>query len=264
VEFLFVLPLVLAVGYELGDDVLRAARLTGQLRASEAALRQSEHRMTLAAEAARELSGRLINAQEDERRRIARELHDGIGQNLTAIKHQLAVLQAQLPAAATEESRRLGNCIDLCAQTLEDTRQLSRLLRPQVLDDLGLEAALHWLARSVQDQGKLQVAVHLESTPALDPELQTLLFRVCQEALTNVARHARASDALVRLDHRGGRLLLTVWDNGGGFDVAAAAGLSGMRERLALYGGALRLDSDPETGTWLRASVPLSAMGARP
>lgn len=212
-----------------------------------------------------------LRVQEDERRRIARELHDGIGQNLTAIKHQLAVLQSRLPEAATEESSQLGNCIELCAQTLEDTRQLSRLLRPQVLDDLGLEAALNWLARSVQGKDGLQVAVHLEPLPALDAELQTLLFRVCQEALANVVRHACASDALVRLDYRGGRVLLTVWDNGGGFDVSVAdlaarggggAGLSGMRERLALYGGALRIDSDAESGTWLRASVPAAGVAA--
>jgi len=208
-----------------------------------------------------------LRVQEDERRRIARELHDGIGQNLTAIKHQLAVLQAQLPAA---EAERIGACIELCAQTLEDTRQLSRLLRPQVLDDLGLEAALHWLARSVQAPGKLEVAVHLEALPELDAEVQTLLFRVCQEALSNVVKHANASDAMLRLGARAGYVQLTVWDNGPGFDVAnaagagrrgTAAGLSGMRERLALYGGELRVDSDADSGTWLRASVPVALPG---
>jgi two-component system NarL family sensor kinase len=208
-----------------------------------------------------------LRVQEDKRRRIARELHDGIGQNLTAIKHQLAVLQAQAPADTAE---RIGACIELCAQTLEDTRQLSRLLRPQVLDDLGLQAALHWLARSVQAPGKLQVAVHLDPVPELDAEVQTLLFRVCQEALANVVKHAQASDALLRLGARAGRVQLTVWDNGAGFDVEAAAsagrrglaaGLSGMRERLALYGGELRVDSDADSGTWLRASVPVQSPG---
>ena len=211
-----------------------------------------------------------LRVQEDERRRIARELHDGIGQNLTAIKHQLAVLQAQMPASAAGEAERLGACIELCAQTLEDTRQLSRLLRPQVLDDLGLDAALNWLARSVQKPGRLQVGVHLDPVPELDPELQTLLFRVCQEALANVIKHSSASDALLRLGARGGRIQLTVWDNGMGFDPGAAAGaasrgaaagLSGMRERLALYGGQLRVDSDADAGTWLRASVPVAMAG---
>jgi signal transduction histidine kinase len=211
-----------------------------------------------------------LRVQEDERRRIARELHDGIGQNLTAIKHQLAMLQAQLRAASDAGAERVGACIDLCAQTLEDTRQLSRLLRPQVLDDLGLGAALHWLARTLEGSGRLHVAVHLEEVPALDPEIQTLLFRVTQEALANVVKHANASDALVRLSTRGGRVSLTVWDNGSGFDVAAAeagarqgrgAGLAGMRERLALYGGALRIDSEPDSGTWLRISVPAGIVG---
>jgi two-component system sensor histidine kinase UhpB len=212
-----------------------------------------------------------LRVQEDERRRIARELHDGIGQNLTAIKHQLAMLQAQLQDSTDAGAERVGACIELCAQTLEDTRQLSRLLRPQVLDDLGLGAALHWLARTLEGQGGLQVAVHLEEVPALDAEIQTLLFRVAQEALANVVRHARASDALLRLGARGGRVSLTVWDNGSGFDVEAAesaarqgrgAGLSGMRERLALYGGALRIDSGAESGTWLRISVPATLPGA--
>jgi signal transduction histidine kinase len=210
-----------------------------------------------------------LRVQEDERRRIARELHDGIGQNLTAIKHQLAVLQAQLPEGSTEAGR-LGACIELCAQTLEDTRQLSRLLRPQVLDDLGLQAALHWLARSVQAPGKLEVAVHIDALPELDAEVQTLLFRVSQEALANVVKHANASDAMLRLGARAGYVQLTVWDNGPGFDVASAAGagrrglaagLSGMRERLALYGGELRVDSDADSGTWLRASVPVQLPG---
>ena len=210
-----------------------------------------------------------LRVQEDERRRIARELHDGIGQNLTAIKHQLAMLQSQLREAPGAE--RVGACIELCAQTHEDTRQLSRLLRPQVLDDLGLGAALHWLARTLEGSGGLQVAVHVEELPALDAEVQTLLFRVTQEALANVVKHARASDALVRLAVRGGRVALTIWDNGEGFDVAAAeaaasqgrgSGLAGMRERLALYGGALRIDSAPESGTWVRISVPAGAGGA--
>lgn len=212
-----------------------------------------------------------LRVQEDERRRIARELHDGIGQNLTAIKHQLAMVQAQLRGASADGAERVGTCIELCAQTLEDTRQLSRLLRPQVLDDLGLGAALHWLARTLEGNGRLQVAVHLEEVPTLDPEIQTLLFRVSQEALANVVKHANASDALLRLAVRGGRVSLTIWDNGTGFDVAAAesaarqgrsSGLAGMRERLALYGGALRIDSEADSGTWVRISVPAHVGGA--
>jgi signal transduction histidine kinase len=210
------------------------------------------------------LARSVFRVQEDERRRIARELHDGIGQNLTALKHQMAMARATLPADAPALAA-LDAGLALCAQTLEDTRQLSRLLRPQVLDDLGLEAALHWLVRSVAGPG-LQVELRVDPLPPLGADLETLLFRVAQEGLGNIVRHARAGDAMLRVARRGGLLQLTIWDNGVGFEPARAlekgsaglaAGLSGMRERLRLHGGELQLESGGDTGTWLRASVPL-------
>lgn len=216
----------------------------------------------------RRLARSVMRVQEDERRRIARELHDGVGQNLAALKHQLALLQPALPGPDRD---RIAGCLRLCAQTLEDTRQLSRLLRPQVLDDLGLVPALQWLARSVEGAGTLAVEVQAEDAPTLDAESQTVLFRVAQEALANIARHSGASHALVRLGRRAGLAVMTVWDDGKGFDVAAAeqrarrseaGGLSGMRERLRLHGGQLQVESSPE-GTRLRATLPLGA-GAEP
>jgi signal transduction histidine kinase len=212
------------------------------------------------------LARSVYRVQEDERRRIARELHDGIGQNLTALKHQLAMIDSQMAPGQDDLRERLSASIALCAQTLEDTRQLSRLLRPQILDDLGLEAALRWLARSVEGNGKLRIELGIEKLPPLDPDLQTLLFRIAQEALANVVRHSQASDVLLRLAPHGGRVLLTVWDNGIGFEPAAAAtaasagtsaGLAGMRERTRLYGGDLHIESGADTGTWLRASLPM-------
>lgn len=215
------------------------------------------------------LARSVFRVQEDERRRIARELHDGLGQNLTAIKHQLAIVRASLPDDAMQAAQ-LDACLVLCTQTLEDTRQLSRLLRPQVLDDLGLEAALHWLVRSVSGE-RLRVELQVEPLPDLDADLQTLLFRVAQEALANVVRHAQAQDAILRLSQRAGLLQLTVWDDGVGFDTrkalqagsaGLAAGLSGMRERLRLHDGTLQLDSGGGNGTWLRASLPLPPAAA--
>ena len=211
--------------------------------------------------------GRAVyRVQEDERRRIARELHDGIGQNLTALKLQLAMATELLAPGQTAAHEQLQASIGLCTQTLEDTRELSRLLRPQVLDDLGLEAALRWLSRSVEVNAALRIELELAPMPALDGDLQTLLFRITQEALTNVVRHARASEVLLRLATRANRVMLTIWDNGVGFDTRAAAsgasegrhaGLSGMRERARLYGGDVQIESGTDTGTWLRASVPL-------
>lgn len=214
------------------------------------------------------LARSVFRVQEDERRRLARELHDGIGQNLTALKHQLALLGAQLEPARVDLQQRLQASLQLCTQTLADTRALSRLLRPQILDDLGLDAALQWLARTLGEGGKPVIELELEPLPALDAEVQTLLFRVAQEALGNIRRHAEADRAVLRLDCRANWLRLTVWDDGRGFDPGAAlqaasaghsAGLAGMRERLALFGGHLRIDSGDERGTRLLATLPLPA-----
>ncbi|WP_242102830.1 sensor histidine kinase [Lysobacter sp. M2-1] len=237
---------------ELPLDALRAQyqRLLQRLEANEREFRR--------------LGRAVWNVQEDERRRLARELHDGLGQNLTALKHRLAQLLADLPAEAAPLRERLGAAVDLCGDALEDTRQLSRLLRPPILDDLGLAAALQWLARSIDASGPMRVVTELEPLPPLDGELQTLLFRVAQEALNNASKHARAQSVLLRLVARGGELQLQVIDDGIGCDVeqalrAGGSGLPGMRERLRLYGGRLELRSAAGQGTRLRAVVPLPA-----
>lgn len=210
----------------------------------------------------RRLGRAVWNVQEDERRRLARELHDGLGQNLTALKHRLAGLLDELPEQAAPLRERLSAAVELCSDALEDTRELSRLLRPPILDDLGLAAALQWLARSVDASGPMQVVTELEPLPPLDGELQTLLFRVAQEALNNASKHARAGSVLLRLVARGDELQLQVIDDGVGCDIdralgAGGSGLGGMRERLRLYGGRLELRSAPAQGTRLRAVVPV-------
>lgn len=212
----------------------------------------------------RRLGRSVWRVQEDERRRLARELHDGVGQNLTAIKHRLASITAMLPEQDLAAREALEAAMALCTDTLEDTRQLSRLLRPPVLDDLGLEAALRWLARSQGEASGLAIDVDIGALPALDGDLQTLLFRVAQEALNNIAKHARARNVLVRVVVRGGLLQMQVADDGRGCDPEAAirsggSGLGGMRERLRLYDGQLELHSAPGEGTRLRAVVPLQA-----
>jgi len=211
----------------------------------------------------RRLGRAVWRVQEDERRRLARELHDGIGQNLTALKHRLSALSDALPASDTAVRQGLDAAIALCSDTLEDTRNLSRLLRPPILDDLGLEAALRWLVRSQGESSGLEITLELEPLPPLDNDLQTLLFRVAQEALNNVAKHAAARTVLLRLVARGGLLQLQVADDGRGCDPEFAgksggSGLGGMRERLRLYDGRLELHSTPGEGTRLRAVVPLA------
>ncbi|TZF87201.1 sensor histidine kinase [Cognatilysobacter lacus] len=210
----------------------------------------------------RRLGRSVLRVQEDERRRLARDLHDGIGQNLTALKHRLAQLRDSV-GAHTPLHDSLEAAIQLCAGTLEDTRELSRLLRPPILDDLGLEPALRWLGRSIGESAGISIAVEIEPLPPLDGERETLLFRVAQEALNNIAKHARAHSVLLRLVEREGQVQLQVVDDGIGFDPAATAGgsgLSGMRERLRLFQARLEVHSAPGDGTRIRAVVPLQGL----
>lgn len=212
----------------------------------------------------RRLGRAVWRVQEDERRRLARELHDGLGQNLTALKHRLAQLGGELAPQQSALREKLEAAIKLCSEALDDTRNLSRLLRPPILDDLGLEPALRWLARSIEQSLGMTVVVEIEPLPVLDGELQTLFFRVAQEALNNAGKHAAAGSVLLRLVERDQQLQLQVIDDGCGFEVEQAAGAGGsglgsMRERLRLYGGRLELRSSPGHGTRLRAVVPLDA-----
>ncbi|MFC0678932.1 sensor histidine kinase [Lysobacter korlensis] len=216
----------------------------------------------------RRLGRAVWRVQEDERRRLARELHDGVGQNLTALKHRLSQLDDALPAEGPARAH-LEAAMSLCSDTLDDTRNLSRLLRPPILDDLGLEAALRWLARSLGEASGLDITLDLQPLPPLDGELQTLLFRVAQEALNNAVKHAAAQTVIVRLVAREGMLQLQVADDGRGCEPARAlqsggSGLGGMRERLRLYDGRLELHSAPGEGTRVRALVPLAPRGATP
>lgn len=210
----------------------------------------------------RRLGRAVWKVQEDERRRIARDLHDGVGQNLTALKHRLHELDAALPPQHDALRGPLAAALALCGDTLEDTRELSRLLRPPILDDLGLEAALRWLVRSQGQRSGIEVSLDIDPLPPLDDELQTLLFRVTQEALTNASKHAAAGHVRVRLRLRDAGLRLDIHDDGRGCDPATALasggnGLSGMRERLRLYGGQLQLRSAAGAGMRVSARVPL-------
>lgn len=199
--------------------------------------------------------------QEDERRRLARDLHDGLGQNLTALTHQLGLLIDQLPAEQAAARTQAERALEICRSTLDDTRQMSRLLRPQVLDDFGLYTALQWLCRTVSGSSGLQCELQIDHEPELDVELATVVFRVVQEALTNVVRHAGAQRADVRLGLRGQWLQIEVQDDGSGLPDPSAAtlgsGLGGMRERLRLFNGELSLQPGDPKGLRVRALLPL-------
>jgi two-component system sensor histidine kinase UhpB len=217
----------------------------------------------------RSLAKAVWKVQEDERRRLARELHDGLGQTLTALTNQLERLQQKIGAQAGDAgglADQVAGSVELARLALNESREMSRLLRPPVLDDLGLPAALSWLARTLEQRAGLRVELTLDGIEErLDPDLETLVFRLVQEALTNVLRHAGVDRAAVEVRHAGEGLELRVTDHGRGFDPQAAlapgaaatgSGLRGMRDRLELFGGRLDLTSAPGQGTRLSAVIP--------
>ncbi|HEY0181059.1 MAG TPA: sensor histidine kinase [Dokdonella sp.] len=208
--------------------------------------------------------------QEDERRRIAHELHDGIGHNVTALIHLIGEALAALPDGDATRAVRHGleRAGAIAAATLDDTRTLSRLLRPQILDDLGLEPALRWLVRTFAETHALEVALHVDG-PAdeLDGDRRTLVFRVAQEALANVARHAQARRVEVALVCADGHASLSVRDDGRGADPrralarsgeGASSGLGGMHERVRLFGGSLHVESEAGAGFAVTVRFPIS------
>ncbi|HOW67194.1 MAG TPA: histidine kinase [Candidatus Paceibacterota bacterium] len=213
----------------------------------------------------RALSSRLVDVQEAERRFLAHELHDEIGQVLTGLKLTLEMVRK--PGTRSRDII-LTEAVGMVDDLMQRVRQLSLDLRPQMLDDLGLMPALDWLFSRFQKQAGLRV--HFQHTPLkgrLPPQLETAVFRIVQEALTNVVRHADVSEATVRLwrDNHDRTLGVQVHDSGAGFDVdqvlnaRASSGLAGMRERAVLLGGQFILDSIPKTGTRLTVLLPLAA-----
>jgi len=211
------------------------------------------------------LSRRLVEAQETERRNIARELHDEIGQALTVMQLNL---QAMLLSPGMEAvSPRLNETLEEVERVLEQVRDISLDLRPSILDDLGLEPALRWYTERQAALVELKVKFHADRLEQrLDPMIETECFRVAQEALTNVVRHARAKAVTVELRKEDGQLHLRVCDDGVGFDVApvreqavrgTSLGLLSMEERASLAGGGLEFKSNPGLGTEVHAWFPL-------
>jgi two-component system sensor histidine kinase UhpB len=234
-------------------DITERQRTQLALERLNRELEQSHERL-------RALSRRLLEVQEEERGRLARDLHDDIGQALTALKIQLESLP---------RSGRIDDCVETTRHTIERVRQLSLSLRPSQLDDLGLAAALRGhLDRQARVAGLAPHFDALEAPAEMAPETETACFRVAQEAINNVLRHAQARNLWVHLALVGGELTLSVRDDGRGFDVesvrrragsAGSLGLVGMEERVALVGGSFELRSLPGKGTVMLATFPLDS-----
>jgi signal transduction histidine kinase len=212
------------------------------------------------------LSSQLLTAQEEERRSIARELHDEVGQVLTAIKVELASAQRRIESAGGDADA-LKPVRSIADGALSTVRDLSHLLHPAMLDDLGLPAAIEWYAKGFERRHDVRVELLQERMDErLTADTETAVFRIVQEALTNVAKHAQATRCRIYLQRLPHTLLATIEDDGVGFDPAAAAagprrglGLISIRERVAQVRGELRLEAAPGKGTRLTVELPAVA-----
>ena len=205
----------------------------------------------------RESGRRAVDAQEQERRRLALELHDEVGQTLTGVVLGLDGLQQAVPPELTGRVQRLQETV---REGAEHVREIARGLRPEALEEFGLRAALVSLLSSVADTSGLRVHRRIAGTlPTLAPEVELVVYRVAQESLTNVVRHAHATQVEVMLEHRDGSLELRVRDDGNGIEPAATAsprGLRGMRERAAYVGGRFTVRRVDPQGTEVSLGVP--------
>ncbi len=206
----------------------------------------------------RESTRLVLAAQEAERLRIAQELHDQVGQTLTAVLLQLSRIHARVPSGLRAD---VDEVQDAARASLEDVRRIAIELRPEALDDLGLPSALEALANGFAQRSGLRVIRRIKiDLPPVSPETELVIYRVAQEALTNVARHAGTDEAELTLNTDDGQLALTVSDRGCGLqdDQAEGAGMRGMRERATLIGAQLRIERDPSgDGTRLRLVIPV-------
>jgi len=211
---------------------------------------------------AQELSARLLSAQEEERRNISRELHDEVGQSLSALLMEAGHAAASVPSGEGEVRRHVDSIKRLAESSVQVIRNMTLLLRPSMLDDFGLVPALEWHAREVSKRTGLLVLVNAEETASELPEEQkTCIYRVAQEALHNCARHSHAQRVNVEVSRKNGSVFLSVEDDGQGFDArrVRGLGLAGMAERVHHLGGEFRVNSRPGSGTQVEVELPLSA-----
>jgi signal transduction histidine kinase len=242
--------------------------LVAELRARQTAeqtAKQAEQIARKSEEASRRLSGRLLQLQDEERRRFARELHDSLGQYLVSLKMNLSLLLNR----PGESHGLLAESIKLVDDSITETRTLSYLLHPPMLDEAGFASAANWYVNGFAQRSGIQVKVNIsEDHPRLPSEVELALFRILQECLTNIHKHAKSTIAEVTVDVQAGEVCLTIGDNGKGIPnelltrfqsdgTDTGVGLSGMRERVSELGGQLRIHSSP-AGTTIAAVIPLA------
>lgn len=225
-----------------------------------------------AEELLRSLSARLLQTQDEERRRIARELHDSAGQLLVGLDINLVTVTREAEKLSSNASRALSESMGLVKELSAELRNISHLLHPPLLDEAGLPAAIRWYVERFSQRSKISVGIHLASNLGRLPrEIETTIFRIIQESLTNVHRHSGSTTAEVHLTRERGRITVKICDNGKGLEsrdyrfsgsVTPGVGIQGMRERVRQLGGQFEIRSG-ETGTSITAMLPLDEVVAK-
>jgi len=239
-------------------------RVNEELRGEIAERRYAEEQFKETLAQLRALAGRLQSVREEERASIAREIHDELGQACTAIKMDLALIGRKITKRQTQLRAKIESSMRLVDDMIGTLRRISSDLRPRTLDDLGLAAALEWQGQEFEKRTGIKCHLVLPQEPLnLDPEKSTAIFRIFQESLTNVTRHAQATSVEARLEIEEDQLVFRVHDNGKGFDPEEAKakkslGLVGMQERALLLQGEVRIEGVPGSGTTMTLRIPWS------
>jgi PAS domain S-box-containing protein len=238
-------------------------RVNQELRTEIAERERAEAQLRTSLDQLRALAARLQTVREEERTSMAREIHDELGQACTAIKMDLALIRRRLTKKQSQLRAKVDSSVQLVDDMIATLRRIASELRPRTLDDLGLPAALESQAQEFESRSGIPCSVTLPHEPlTLDPDSSTAVFRIFQESLTNVARHAHATRVEARLERAHDRLVFQVSDNGRGFDrqeVSAreSLGLLGMQERALMLNGNLKIEGVPGTGTTMTLTIPL-------
>jgi PAS domain S-box-containing protein len=253
----------LPVHLSLNPLRLNSTRAVCLIASDLSEMKRAEQALRASSEQFRNLAAHLLSVREEERARISREVHDELGQSLTAVKMDLAWLAGRLPPRNGAMLKRIRATGQLADSIIQSIRRISTELRPAVLD-LGLAAAVEWQVQEFQARSGVQCTVRLLIREVVTSNVSTAMFRIFQETLTNVGRHAKATRVEVVLQKQQDRLVLLIHDNGRGFDQAdpslsKSLGLLGMRERAAVLGGQVDISSAPRKGTTVAAWIPLSS-----
>jgi signal transduction histidine kinase len=248
----------------MAENILRK---TEQLETEVADRRKAEEEVRKTGVRLRNLSAHLQTVREEERKGIAREIHDELGQVLTTLKLNLSVLKKELGPSHAADLRKVDDMLAMIDTTIRSVKRMITALRPRLLDDLGLTAAIEWQVEEFSERTGIRCTHSIRPpTIAVDSDKSTAIFRILQEALTNIARHSKAKEAEVSLVLRNGILECTISDNGIGIassqiDDPRSFGLIGIRERASYWGGTVMISGEPGAGTTIEVRIPLNGTG---